>query len=281
MYSPVRTRPHVWHLKQVTCHWRSRASRDCPCLISSPQPAQSGGDERSSESTAWGHFFLSRWTEGFLLGGVPVQPFPPMHAALMKADVVCLVSYSSARGPWRACRCSECVNTADTHTSSRRRSPCLRWGTGSWQHTHVNFQWKTLIYLIFLKVQTFPEMCIYITAWIYFCAKPVSRFMPGYFKKLTYRRKLVQVRTYRCCRRSTMGGRSSPGQTPPPRWCTARSCHTGCRRAAGSRLCRCTRRCGGRTLNAPDRSHTLHIHRERKKKWTSNPRKSDLLPPIV
>lgn len=43
MYSPVRMMPHVWHLKQLTCHCFSRASRDWPCLISSLQPAQSGG----------------------------------------------------------------------------------------------------------------------------------------------------------------------------------------------------------------------------------------------
>lgn len=55
----------------------------------------------------------------------------------MSSACVC-VSYSSVRGPWRACRCSECVSTADTHTSSHRRSPCLRWGTGSWEHTHTH-----------------------------------------------------------------------------------------------------------------------------------------------
>lgn len=43
MYSPVRMIPHVWHLKQLTCHCFSRARRDWPCLISSLQPAQSGG----------------------------------------------------------------------------------------------------------------------------------------------------------------------------------------------------------------------------------------------
>lgn len=41
MYSPVRTRPQVWHLKQLTCHCFSNASRDWPCLISSLQPAHS------------------------------------------------------------------------------------------------------------------------------------------------------------------------------------------------------------------------------------------------
>lgn len=49
-------------------------------------------------------------------------------------------SYSSVRGPWRACRCSECVSTADTHTSSHRRSPCLQSGTGSWEQTRKNLQ---------------------------------------------------------------------------------------------------------------------------------------------
>ncbi len=41
MYSPVRTRPQVWHLKQLTCHCFSNARRDWPCLISSLQPAHS------------------------------------------------------------------------------------------------------------------------------------------------------------------------------------------------------------------------------------------------
>lgn len=49
MYSPVRMIPHVWHLKQLTCHCFSRARRDWPCLISSLQPAQSGGHR-----TGWG-----------------------------------------------------------------------------------------------------------------------------------------------------------------------------------------------------------------------------------
>lgn len=51
MYSPVRMIPHVWHLKQLTCHCFSRARRDWPCLISSLQPAQSGGTEEWRE---WG-----------------------------------------------------------------------------------------------------------------------------------------------------------------------------------------------------------------------------------
>lgn len=49
--------------------------------------------------------------------------------------VCAFVSYSLVRGPWRACRCSVCVNTADIHTSSHRRSPCLQLGTDSWEHT--------------------------------------------------------------------------------------------------------------------------------------------------
>lgn len=49
MYSPVRAQPHVRHLKQLTCHCLSKASRDWPCLISSPQPAQSGGEGRRGE----------------------------------------------------------------------------------------------------------------------------------------------------------------------------------------------------------------------------------------
>lgn len=50
MYSPVSTQPHVQHLKQLTCHCLSRASRDWPCLISSPQPAQSEeGERRASQ----------------------------------------------------------------------------------------------------------------------------------------------------------------------------------------------------------------------------------------
>ena len=51
MYSPVSVQPHVRHLKQLTCHCRSSASRDWPCLISSPQPAQSGGDERRNRTS--------------------------------------------------------------------------------------------------------------------------------------------------------------------------------------------------------------------------------------
>lgn len=114
MYSPVRTRPHVWHLKQVRCHWRSRASRDCPCLISSPQPAQSGGDECNIYLPCWMQvapdgatatglqsyrvtggcsergptsLLFSRWTEGFILQRVPVQPLPLMNGALIKVEV--------------------------------------------------------------------------------------------------------------------------------------------------------------------------------------------------
>ena len=49
MYSPVRVHPHVWHLKQLTCHCLSRAKRDWPCLISSPQPEQSGEERRGEE----------------------------------------------------------------------------------------------------------------------------------------------------------------------------------------------------------------------------------------
>lgn len=49
MYSPVSAQPHVRHLKQLMCHCLSRASRDWPCLISSPQPAQSGGEQRRAE----------------------------------------------------------------------------------------------------------------------------------------------------------------------------------------------------------------------------------------
>lgn len=57
MYSPVRMIPHVWHLKQLTCHCFSRARRDWPCLISSLQPAQSGGTEEGGWdhcSSLWG-----------------------------------------------------------------------------------------------------------------------------------------------------------------------------------------------------------------------------------
>ncbi len=56
MYSPVSAQPQVRHLKQLTCHCLSRASRDWPCLISSPQPAQSGGEEmqhRGNTSRTW------------------------------------------------------------------------------------------------------------------------------------------------------------------------------------------------------------------------------------
>lgn len=52
MYSPVSVQPHVRHLKQVTCHCLSSASRDWPCLISSPQPAQSGWEERQESRRA-------------------------------------------------------------------------------------------------------------------------------------------------------------------------------------------------------------------------------------
>lgn len=55
MYSPVRMIPHVWHLKQLTCHCFSRASRDWPCLISSLQPAQSGGTEEWRERGVQDH----------------------------------------------------------------------------------------------------------------------------------------------------------------------------------------------------------------------------------
>jgi len=68
--------------------------------------------------------------------------------------------------------------------------------------------------------------------------------------------------TCRCCRQSSAGGTSSPGQTPPLRWCTGRSCHTGCRRAAGSPLYRCTRQSGGRNPSAPSHSRTLNRQRK-------------------
>lgn len=53
---------------------------------------------------------------------------------------LCWFSHSSVRGPWRACRCSESVSTADTHTSSHRRSPCRQLGTDSWERTQRTFQ---------------------------------------------------------------------------------------------------------------------------------------------
>ncbi|TNN64276.1 hypothetical protein EYF80_025527 [Liparis tanakae] len=46
----MSVQPHVRHLKQLTCHCRSRASRDWPCLISSPQPEQSGGGRGGNEA---------------------------------------------------------------------------------------------------------------------------------------------------------------------------------------------------------------------------------------
>lgn len=58
MYSPVRAQPHFRHLKQVTCHCLSRANRDWPCLISSPQPAQSTKQKKTrAEWEQFRHFF--------------------------------------------------------------------------------------------------------------------------------------------------------------------------------------------------------------------------------
>lgn len=51
MYSPVRTMLQVRHLKQLTCHCFSNASRDWPCLISAPHPAQSG--EKGKKKEEW------------------------------------------------------------------------------------------------------------------------------------------------------------------------------------------------------------------------------------
>lgn len=42
MYSAVSCFPHALHLKQPKCQCLSKASRDWPCLISVPQPAQPG-----------------------------------------------------------------------------------------------------------------------------------------------------------------------------------------------------------------------------------------------
>lgn len=66
MYSPVRMIPHVWHLKQLTCHCFSSARRDWPCLISSLQPAQSGvggqkGGGTDENSAPGGSSLHHRW----------------------------------------------------------------------------------------------------------------------------------------------------------------------------------------------------------------------------
>lgn len=95
MYSPVSTRPQVWHLKQATCHWRCRASRDGPCLISSPQPAQSAGDEQRRHPSPG---YRATWSLnppvcvyvcvcGLILKGGPLPPLPLMNAAWIKVEV--------------------------------------------------------------------------------------------------------------------------------------------------------------------------------------------------
>lgn len=82
MYSPVRMIPQVWHLKQLTCHCFSRARRDWPCLISSLQPAQSGGTEDGGHK--WDHCSnpaggSAAWQEHpHLLAQAPWL-FNPMH----------------------------------------------------------------------------------------------------------------------------------------------------------------------------------------------------------
>lgn len=75
MYSPVRMIPHVWHLKQLTCHCFSSARRDWPCLISSLQPAQSGGGREEGGRMKT---LLPRGDPFFSTGGKmpPSCPFP-------------------------------------------------------------------------------------------------------------------------------------------------------------------------------------------------------------
>lgn len=81
MYSPVSAQPHVRHLKQLTCHCLSRASRDWPCLISSPQPAQSGGEEsreEKQEAQQW-----ERWEQAGTLWAFMHLSFPLYVLAIL------------------------------------------------------------------------------------------------------------------------------------------------------------------------------------------------------
>lgn len=53
MYSAFSSLPHVLHLKQPKCQCLSKATSDCPFLISEPQPPQSAREKSNmSESQA-------------------------------------------------------------------------------------------------------------------------------------------------------------------------------------------------------------------------------------